>query len=97
LTELSQLQSIKAHKRWSQTPDPTAATAAARAAFEGRWLREVRHKFPDVDDATAQRMAAHARQAYFKEMALKREQAKKARRLAAELEAEADAMAGDVG
>jgi hypothetical protein len=94
---LSLRQSIKAHKMWANIPDRTQATAKARAAAEGRWLREVREKFPDVDEATAQQMADSARIAYFREMALKRELAKRARREAAQLEAEADAMAGDVG
>jgi hypothetical protein len=90
---LSLRQSIKADKLWSTITDRAAQTAAARAAAEGRWLRDVRKKHPDLDEKTAQKMADSARRAWFKEMALKRELAKKARSEAARLEAEADSMA----
>lgn len=56
---------VAALERWARTPNRTAATEPARKAAEGRWLREVREQYPDVDDATAQLMASALRRAYF--------------------------------
>jgi len=60
---------IAAHARWARTPDRTAATAPARAAFDARFEREVD---PDrvLPAPERARRAAHARKAYFARLAL---------------------------
>lgn len=61
---------LAAHSRWAQVEDRTEETAAGRAAFELRFLREVD---PDnkLDPAERQRRAENARKAYFAKLALK--------------------------
>ena len=61
---------IAAHVRWAHTPDRTAATAPARAAFDARFEREVdpERVLPSAERA---RRAAHARKAYFTRLALR--------------------------
>lgn len=60
---------IGAHVRWGRTPDRTAATEPARRAAASRWLREVRAEFPDVDDATAQKLAESRKRAHMRRIA----------------------------
>jgi hypothetical protein len=84
--ETSLRQQINQLQRWAKTPDRTAATAAARAKAEGRWLAQVREEFPDVDDATAQKMADARRKIYFLDLSKRALAARKARRLAAQVE-----------
>ena len=54
---------IAAHEKWARTADPSAATAAARAAFLDRFERQVD---PDgtLPPAERARRAEHARKAY---------------------------------
>ena len=54
----------------ARTPDRTAATAPARAAFDARFEREVdpERVLPSAERA---RRAAHARKAYFTRLALR--------------------------
>lgn len=60
---------IAAHTKWATTDDRTEATAAARAAFENRFHRQVD---PDnqLDPEERNRRAESARRAYFNRMAL---------------------------
>ena len=60
---------LAAHTRWARTPDRTAATAVARAAFLDRFDRQVD---PDdtLDPETRARLAANARSAHFARLAL---------------------------
>jgi hypothetical protein len=57
-----------AHISWANTPDPSARTAPARAAFDARFEREVD---PDgvLPPAERKRRAAHARKAFFLDLA----------------------------
>lgn len=70
---------IAAHVQWSKTEDPAEHTAPARKAFLDRFEREV-----DPDGALPPeeraRRASHARQAYFKRLALKSARARAARK-----------------
>ena len=59
--------------KWANTTDRTAATAAARAARD--------QKFLDQADGDPVR-AAHLRKAYFQRLALKSAQARRAKRAA---------------
>ena len=70
----SQFGRIGAHEKWAQCLDRTAATAAARAAFE--------QKFLDQADGDPVR-AAHLRKAHFARLALASAQARRAKRGAA--------------
>lgn len=69
---------IAAHTRWAYTPDRTAATASARAAFLARFERLVD---PDgvLEPAERHKRAENARRAHFASMSLKAAQARKAR------------------
>jgi hypothetical protein len=81
------LARLAAHSKWAKTPDPTAATAPARAAFNDRFEREAD---PDgiLEPLERSRRAEHLRKAYFTRLALKSAQS---RRRSKELSAEADA------
>jgi hypothetical protein len=72
---------IAAHTRWSRE-DPREGTAAARAAFNDRFEREVD---PDglLPRDERQRRAECARKAYFARLALASSRARRARRQAA--------------
>ena len=76
---------VAAHSRWAQVPDRSAATAPGRKAAMDRFERLVD---PDGTLAPAERAkrAENARKAHFSRMALLSVQARKARRLAEELE-----------
>lgn len=78
-TERRLAAQIAAHDRWANTEDRTAATQAARSAFD--------QKFLDAAGGDPVR-AAHLRKAHFTRLALK---SAKARRKSRELAAEADA------
>ncbi len=69
---------IAAHERWAQTPDRTAATAAARLAAVTRWERQVD---PDgiLDPRERSQRAESAKKAYYVQLALKSVQARAAR------------------
>jgi len=56
---------LGAYAKWGRTVDRAAATEAARRASEGRWEREVRAEFPDLDDRTVEQLAAARRKAHF--------------------------------
>ena len=62
---------IGAARRWGSTPDRTAATAPARAAFASKWLREASAEFPDATDAQLAAMAEQRRIAFYKQLAVK--------------------------
>jgi len=66
---------IAAHTRWSRD-DPIAGTAAARAAFLDRFVREVD---PDgvLPETERFRRAQSARKAYFARLALKSARARR--------------------
>ena len=61
--------SIGAHEKWARCDDRTAATSAARAKFNDRFLAEAD---PDNTLPVAERVirADHLRSAYFKRLAL---------------------------
>lgn len=67
---------IAAHRSWQNTTDPAARTANARKAALDRFEREVD---PDgtLPDAERTRRAAHARAAYFHQLAFKSAQARR--------------------
>lgn len=60
---------IAAHTRWARTVDRSAATAAARTAFETRFEREVDPQGTLSPDERAKRVD-HARKAYFQRLAV---------------------------
>ena len=62
---LSTAGRIGALTRWSQTPDRTAATAPARAAFNSKWERQVREKYPDLDEEAVRKLADAAKRLHF--------------------------------
>lgn len=70
------IASIAAHESWARTPDPTARTEPARAAFLSRFEAEVD---PDGSLPPAERAkrAENAKKAYFKRLALKSAQARR--------------------
>jgi hypothetical protein len=73
---------LAAHAKHAKTDDPTAATAAARKAFNvDRFEREVD---PDgtLPPAERARRAAHAKKAYFTRLALQSAKARRARKAA---------------
>ena len=59
---------LAAHSRWSRTPDRSAATAPARAAFRDRFERQVD---PDgiLAPAVRAQLAESARTAFYRKMA----------------------------
>jgi hypothetical protein len=75
-SERSLRASIAVNESWAHTPDRSARTAAARAAFLARFEHEVD---PDgvLDPAERSRRAENKRKAHFSRMAL---QASKSRR-----------------
>lgn len=78
-SERSLIASINAHKSWANTPDRAARTAAARRKFRDRFEQEVD---PEGTLAPAERArrAENARRAYYKSLALKSAQVRRARR-----------------
>lgn len=66
---------LAAHEKWAKTTNRNTATAAARAAFNDRFEREVD---PEGTLPTEERTkrAANARSAYFTRLALKSAQAR---------------------
>jgi hypothetical protein len=79
LAVLSRLGQIRAHKRWSQVEDRTAATAPGRRAAEARFEREVD---PDgvLDPAERARRVENARRAHFIAMAHRSVEARRKRK-----------------
>lgn len=73
---------IAADTRWAFEPDRTAATAPAREGFRRKFERLVD---PDgtLDPAERAKRAENLRRAYYQTMALKRENARKARKASA--------------
>jgi len=69
---------IGAATRWARTDDRTAATAAARAAADARFEREVDPDNLLPPDERARR-AAHARKAYFLRLSLASAKARRER------------------
>jgi hypothetical protein len=67
---------IAAHVSWANTPDPSARTAAGRAAFLDRFEKQVDPDGTLSPDERARR-AEHARKAYFASLALKSAQARR--------------------
>ena len=67
---------IAAHISWANTADPTARTANARKASEGRFERQVDPEgvLPEAERA---RRAEDARKAYFLSLSLKSAQARR--------------------
>lgn len=92
-SERAQIAALAAHLKWAGTRDRTAATAAARKAFDGQFLAQAREKYGDLPDAELAIAAGHLRKAYFKNLALKSAQTRRARaagtRKADQAEAEA--------
>jgi len=83
---------IAAHASWARTENPSARTAAARAALADRFDREVD---PDgtLPEPERARRAEHARKAYFAALALKsarsRRKARESREAAARYDRDA--------
>lgn len=69
---------IAAHSKWARTLDRSAATRPAREAFDKRFYDKV-DPHRELDPATRGRLAASERNAYFKRLALKSSQARKAK------------------
>jgi hypothetical protein len=83
---------IAAHESWAHTADCQGRTAAARAAMDAKFEREVdpNNELPPAERA---RRAAHLRTAYFSRLALRSAQAR-ARR--ARLTADEDRLAQEL-
>lgn len=73
---------IGAHVRWGNTVDRTTATEAARRAAEDRFLRQVKEEHPDLDHATAVKLAESRRKAFYSRIAQKSAAARASRRAA---------------
>lgn len=73
-----QIASLAAHTSWARTPHREERLAPANRAREAKWEREVD---PDgvMDPATRAKAAASARTAFYKQIALKSVQARRAR------------------
>ncbi len=67
---------VAAHKSWANTRNPSERTANARAAALDRFEREID---PDgtMEPAERARRSAHARKAYFTQLALKSAKARR--------------------
>lgn len=89
--DASQIARLAAYIKWVACTDRAAATAAARAAFAASFLRRVdpEGKLPPAERA---RRAALAKSAYYRELALKSAQVRRAR-AAAKKRAEGGAAA----
>ena len=74
----SQLAKIAAHSRWSQTDDPTAATAPARAGLQRKFELQVDPDGVLAPEERAKR-AESARRAHFQRLALKSAQSRRAK------------------
>ena len=74
---------MAAHLSWAATSDPTARTAPGRKAFEERFYNLVD---PDrvLPEAERERRAKHARKAYFLDLNLRAQEAKRRKRDATE-------------
>lgn len=77
-TDASQIARLAAYIRWIACEDRTAATAAARAAFAARFLREVDPEGTLPPEERAKR-AELAKSAYYRALALKSARARRAR------------------
>ena len=77
-TDASQIARLAVLIRWAACEDRTAATAAARAAFAARFLREVDPEGTLPPDERAKR-AELAKRDYFRRLALKSARARRAR------------------
>jgi len=90
-TDASQIARLAAYLRWIACEDRTAATAAARAAFAASFFRQVdpEGKLPPAERA---KRAELAKRAYYRQLALKSAQARRAR-AAAKKRAEGGAAA----
>ena len=80
----SLISSLANEIKWAGVDDRTAATARAREAFNDRFIREARERFGDdlAPDDLARR-AEHLRRAFYKRLALKSAQARRAKKTAA--------------
>jgi hypothetical protein len=58
------LARLAAHERWARVSDRTAATAAARAAAEDRFVAEARQLNPRLPDAEVRKRAKNLRSAH---------------------------------
>lgn len=63
-SDRSTIASIAAHDRWARVGDRTAATAAARAAAEDRFVRQARELHPDGSEELIHKAAENLRQAH---------------------------------
>lgn len=74
------IASIAGNQSWANTPDRTARTETARKAFLDRFEEQVD---PSITDPDARRAAAeNLRRAYYKRLALKSAQARRAKKAA---------------
>lgn len=90
------ISKLGGHAKAARTLDPAAATAQARMAFLSRFEQQVD---PDgvLDAATRGRLADAKRREHFTRLALKSAQARRARRVADEMEAEVAAELAELG
>ena len=97
-TERSLVASIAANTKWAACPDRSAATRAARNAFNQRFELEVDPAGVLTPDERSRR-ASWARRAYYTKLSLKSAQARRGiTELTTEaetVEAELDSVAGD--
>ena len=77
-TDASQIARLAAYIKWVACEDRTAATAAARAAFAASFFRQVdpEGKLPPAERA---RRAQLAKSAFYRRLALKSAQVRRAR------------------
>ncbi len=72
--------SLGGHESWARTTDRTERTAPARAKFEQRFYRDVP---ADLPEHVRDQMAASARTAYYRRLALASVKARRARKATA--------------
>ena len=77
-SDASQIARLAAYIRWIACEDRTAATAAARAAFAARFLREVDPE-GTLPPAERAKRAELAKRAYYRQLALRSAQVRRAR------------------
>lgn len=64
---------IGAARRWAGTTraDRRAGTAAARAAYDDRWLKLAKEQYPDLSGDDLARTAEHIKSEHYRRMQLK--------------------------
>jgi hypothetical protein len=78
----SLISSLANDVRWAAVDDRPAATKPARDAFRDRFVTEARERFGDLPADDLARRAEHLRRAFYKRLALRSAQVRRARKQA---------------